>query len=51
MSALSETCLKIRLLFLAFVISLDFGGILGKVGFGIRVGDTDINNTIRSAGP
>ena len=46
-----QACLEILLLFLTFLGFQDFGRVFGAIGLGIRVSDTDINDTIGSAGP
>jgi len=51
MVLLSKTRGKIFLLLVLLLGGQDFQSILGLIGFGISVGNTDIQNTISATGP
>ena len=50
-TSLLAACREVLFLFLAFVGLQDLVGVFGEVGPGIRVGDSDINDTIGSPNP
>ncbi len=51
MTSLLETRLEVLLLFFPFVCCQDLGWVPGPVGFGVNIGDADVDNAISAAGP